>query len=87
LRARVAAAAAAGICALHYPNVISALLPTNSFLATTKLYDTRYKQPQLLTMKSMQRRLGAFGKRSDDQADVGVVLADFKAADDMIERV
>ena len=38
-------------------------------------------------MKSMQRRFGAFGKRSDDQADVGVVLADFKAADDMIERV
>lgn len=38
-------------------------------------------------MKSMQRRFGAFGKRSDDQADVGAVLADFKAADDMIERV
>jgi hypothetical protein len=39
------------------------------------------------TMKSMQRRFGAFQKRSDDQADVGQVLADFKAADDMIERV
>jgi hypothetical protein len=38
-------------------------------------------------MKSMQRRFGAFQKRSDDQADVGVVLADFKATDDMIERV
>lgn len=38
-------------------------------------------------MKSMQRRFGAFQKRSDDQADVGAVLADFKAADDMIERV
>jgi hypothetical protein len=38
-------------------------------------------------MKSMQRRFGAFQKRSDDQADVGQVLADFKAADDMIERV
>ena len=38
-------------------------------------------------MKSMQRRFGAFQKRSDDQADVGVVLAEFKAADDMIERV
>jgi len=35
----------------------------------------------------MQRRFGAFQKRSDDQADVGAVLADFKAADDMIERV
>jgi hypothetical protein len=38
-------------------------------------------------MKSMQRRFGAFQKRSDDQADVGAVLAEFKAADDMIERV
>jgi hypothetical protein len=38
-------------------------------------------------MKSMQRRFGTFQKRSDDQADVSVVLADFKAADDMIERV
>jgi hypothetical protein len=35
----------------------------------------------------MQRRFGTFQKRSDDQADVSVVLADFKAADDMIERV
>jgi hypothetical protein len=39
------------------------------------------------TMKSMQRRFGTFQKRSDDQADVGAVLAEFKAADDMIERV
>jgi amphiphysin len=38
-------------------------------------------------MKSMQRRFGTFQKRSDDQADVGAVLAEFKAADDMIERV
>lgn len=38
-------------------------------------------------MKSMQRRFGAFSKRSDDQADVGAILADFKATDDMIDRV
>lgn len=38
-------------------------------------------------MKSMQRRFGAFQKRSDDQADVGAVLADFKATDAMIEQV
>ncbi|KAM0716627.1 hypothetical protein Q7P37_008072 [Cladosporium fusiforme] len=38
-------------------------------------------------MKSMQRRFGAFQKRSDDQADVGAVLADFKATDAMIEQL
>ena len=74
----------------HCFSVISALLPTNSLLLTIQLYHA-HCIPLVVTtsiaMKSMQRRFGAFGKRSDDQADVGVVLADFKAADDMIERV
>lgn len=75
----------------HCLGVISALLlPANSLLATTQLHHACHI-PLLVTtriaMKSMQRRFGAFGKRSDDQADVGVVMAEFKAADDMIERV
>lgn len=79
--------AAAGSSALHYPNVISALLPANSSSLFIEPHHARCIQSQIVAMKSMQRRFGAFGKRSDDQADVGVVLADFKAADDMIERV
>ncbi|EMC99108.1 hypothetical protein BAUCODRAFT_65537 [Baudoinia panamericana UAMH 10762] len=38
-------------------------------------------------MKSMQRKFGGLMKRSEDQADVGTVLAEFKAADDMLDRL
>ena len=38
-------------------------------------------------MKSVQRKFGTLTKRSENEADVQVVLAEFKAVDDMLERV
>ncbi|WPH03055.1 Hypothetical protein R9X50_00592900 [Acrodontium crateriforme] len=38
-------------------------------------------------MKSMQRKFGGLLKRSDDVADVGAVLAEFKSVDDMLDRL
>ena len=38
-------------------------------------------------MKSVQRKMGTFMKRSENEADVTAVIADFKAVDDMLERV
>jgi hypothetical protein len=38
-------------------------------------------------MKSVQRKFGTLTKRSENEADVQVVLAEFKAMDDMLERV
>ena len=38
-------------------------------------------------MKSMQRQFGKFTKRSENQADVGTVLEEFKTVDDMLDRV
>lgn len=38
-------------------------------------------------MKSVQRQFGKLSKRSEDKADVSAVLAEFKAADDMLEKV
>ncbi len=38
-------------------------------------------------MKSVQRKFGTFTKRSENEADVQIVLAEFKAMDDMLERV
>ncbi|KAK5744959.1 hypothetical protein LTR17_001710 [Elasticomyces elasticus] len=39
-------------------------------------------------MKAMQRKVGALtGKRKEDQADVGVVLAEFKEVDDMLTKL
>ena len=38
-------------------------------------------------MKSVQRKFGTFMKRSDNETDVQSVLAEFKAADDMLDRV
>ncbi|OQO13715.1 hypothetical protein B0A48_01945 [Cryoendolithus antarcticus] len=38
-------------------------------------------------MKKVQRQFGKFTKRSEDQADVSMVLAEFKGADEMLERL
>ncbi|KAK0768123.1 hypothetical protein LTS02_012013 [Friedmanniomyces endolithicus] len=38
-------------------------------------------------MKSMQRKFGGLMKRKDDEADVGQVLAEFKAVDDMLTQL
>ncbi|KAK0919092.1 hypothetical protein LTR29_018313, partial [Friedmanniomyces endolithicus] len=39
-------------------------------------------------MKSMQRRVGGLlMKRKDDEADVGNILAEFKAVDEMLTQV
>ena len=38
-------------------------------------------------MKSVQRKFGTFVKRSENEADVVTVLTEFKAVDDMLERV
>ncbi|GAB7360321.1 hypothetical protein MBLNU230_g8077t1 [Neophaeotheca triangularis] len=38
-------------------------------------------------MKSMQRRFGGLMKRTDDEQDVGTVLADFKAVDAMLDSL
>ena len=38
-------------------------------------------------MKSVQRKFGTFLKRSENEADVQTVLAEFKAVDDMLDRV
>ena len=38
-------------------------------------------------MKSVQRKFGTFMKRSDNEQDVQTVLAEFKAVDDMLDRV
>lgn len=38
-------------------------------------------------MKSMQRKFGGLMKRSADQEDVQVVLTEFKAVNDSLERV
>jgi amphiphysin len=38
-------------------------------------------------MKSVQRKFGGFMKRSDNEADVQGVLEQFKAVDDMLDRV
>jgi hypothetical protein len=38
-------------------------------------------------MKSVQRKFGTFMKRSDNEKDVQTVLEEFKAVDDMLERV
>ncbi|OQN97970.1 hypothetical protein B0A48_16275 [Cryoendolithus antarcticus] len=38
-------------------------------------------------MKKVQRQFGKFTKRSEDQADVSTVLAEFKGADEMLERL
>lgn len=40
----------------------------------------------IANMKSMQRQFGKFTKRSDDVADVGSVLAEFKVAEETLER-
>jgi hypothetical protein len=38
-------------------------------------------------MKSVQRKFGTLMKRSDNEKDVQTVLEEFKAVDDMLERV
>nr|OQO29269.1 hypothetical protein B0A51_07514 [Rachicladosporium sp. CCFEE 5018] len=38
-------------------------------------------------MKKVQRQFGKLTKRSEDQADVSTVLAEFKGADEMLERL
>ena len=38
-------------------------------------------------MKSVQRKFGTFMKRTDNQTDTQTVLAEFKAVDDMLDRV
>lgn len=38
-------------------------------------------------MKAVQRKFGTFTKRSEDDADVNTILTEFKAVDDMLERV
>ncbi|KAF2768181.1 hypothetical protein EJ03DRAFT_328546, partial [Teratosphaeria nubilosa] len=38
-------------------------------------------------MKSMQRKFGGLMKRSADQQDVGAVIAEFKAMDEMLDRL
>lgn len=38
-------------------------------------------------MKSMQRKFGGLMKRSADEADVGLIMNDFKAADEMLDKV
>lgn len=38
-------------------------------------------------MKRVQRRFGKLMKQGDDEQDVGAVLAEFKAADEMLDRV
>lgn len=38
-------------------------------------------------MKSVQRKFGTLMKRSDNEKDVQTVLAEFKAMDDMLDRV
>ena len=38
-------------------------------------------------MKSMQRKFGKLTKRQADEGDVGVVLAEFKAMDEMLDTV
>lgn len=38
-------------------------------------------------MKSVQRQFGKFTKRSENNADVQTVLEEFKAVDDMLDRV
>ena len=38
-------------------------------------------------MKSVQRKFGKVMKRGDNEADVQTVLAEFKAVDEMLDRV
>ena len=38
-------------------------------------------------MKSVQRKFGTLMKRSENEQDVQAVLAQFKAVDDMLDRV
>jgi len=38
-------------------------------------------------MKSMQRKFGGMMKRSANEADVEAVLAEFKTANEMLDRV
>lgn len=38
-------------------------------------------------MKSMQRKFGTFMKRSENEEDIQSVLTEFKAVDDMLDRV
>ena len=38
-------------------------------------------------MKSVQRKFGTLMKRSDNEKDVQTVLEEFKAVDDMLDRV
>ncbi|QIX00278.1 hypothetical protein AMS68_005795 [Peltaster fructicola] len=38
-------------------------------------------------MKSMQRKWGGYKKRSADEADVSIILADFKQADELLDRL
>ena len=38
-------------------------------------------------MKSMQRKFGTLMKRGENEADVQTVIAEFKAVDEMLERV
>lgn len=38
-------------------------------------------------MKSVQRKMGTFMKRSENEADVDTVMKEFRAADDMLDRV
>jgi hypothetical protein len=38
-------------------------------------------------MKKIQRFGGKFGKRSADEASVGSIIADFKAMDEMLDKV
>lgn len=60
--------------AIHYIHDYSAFCSPNHLRNTAK-------------MKSMQRGVGKFMKRSENEADVSSVIADFKAVDDMLERV
>lgn len=38
-------------------------------------------------MKSMQRQFGKLSKRSENQADVGAVLAEFNSTSEMLDKV
>ena len=38
-------------------------------------------------MQRLHRRLGTYMKRSDDQADIGAILAEFQTADKLLDSV
>lgn len=48
---------------------------------------TRRSEPIAAKMKSMQRQFGKLQKRSENQADVGAVLAEFTSTSNMLDKV